>query len=83
MAEEPEPVYTTDEAAEMLGGISTTVLRRMARDRKIGSLRTGRTYTFPASVINDYIAGNTVKQLGPNPLGLTNRSLARARRGDL
>jgi excisionase family DNA binding protein len=83
MAEEPEPVYTTDEAAEKLGGISTTVLRRMARDRKIGYLRTGRTYTFPASAISAYIAGNTVKQQAPNPHGLTDRSLARARRGDI
>ena len=79
---EPEPVYTTDEAAEKLR-ITPNVLRRLARDKRIGSLRTGRTYTFPATVINDYIAGNTVKQSPPNPMGLTDRSLARARRGDI
>jgi len=79
---EPEPVYTTDEAAKKLR-ITPLVLRRLARDKRIGYLRTGRTYTFPASALSEYIAGNTVKQSPPNPMGLTDRSLARARRGDI
>lgn len=82
MADEPEPVYTTDEAAKRLR-VSTNVLKRLAREHRIGYVRTGRTYTFPASVITEYLTGNTVKQSAPNPWGLTDRSLARARRGDI
>ena len=79
---ELEDVNSLAAAAEYLG-ISDTVLRRLARDRKIGFLRIGRSYTFPREVIVTYVEGNTIKQMPPNPHGLTDRSLARLRRGEL
>lgn len=80
--EEPERVYTAEEAAEHLK-VTPLVLKRMARNKTIGYLRIGRTYTFPASVIREFQAGNTVKQSAPNPWGLTDTSLSRARRGQI
>jgi excisionase family DNA binding protein len=79
---DPEKVFSLDEAADWLG-VSANVLKKYAREHRIGYVRTGRTYSFPASVITEYLTGNTVKQSAPNPWGLTDRSLARARRGDI
>jgi excisionase family DNA binding protein len=79
---ELKDVNSMDDTAEYLG-ISTLVLKRMARERKIGFLRIGRTYVFPREVIETYVKGNTIQQSPPNPHGLTNRSLQRLRRGEL
>jgi excisionase family DNA binding protein len=79
---ELEDVNSLAATAEYLG-ISETVLRRLARDRKIGFLRIGRSYTFPREVIATYVEGNTIALMPPNPHGLTDRSLERLRRGEL
>lgn len=67
-------VNSMDATAEYLG-ISTLVLKRMARDRIIGFLRIGRTYVFPREVIETYVKGNTIQQSPPNPHGLTDGAL--------
>lgn len=77
---ELEDINSLDKTAEYLG-ISVTVLRRLARDRKIGFLRIGRSYFFPREVIRAYVDGNTVSQSPPNPHGLTERGLQNLRRG--
>ena len=59
---ELQDVNSLDETADYLG-VSVTVLRRMARDRKIGFLRIGRSYVFPREVIRAYVEENTIKQL--------------------
>jgi excisionase family DNA binding protein len=77
---ELEDVNSLAATAEYLG-ISETVLRRLARDRKIGFLRIGRSYMFPREVVKTYVEGNTITQMPPNPLGLTDGALRNVRRG--
>ena len=76
---ELQDINSLDTTADYLG-VSPVVLRRMARDHKIGFLRTGRAYTFPCEVIREYVEGHTIKQSPPNPWGLTDRSLQNTRR---
>ena len=79
---ELKDVNSMDDTAEYLG-ISTNVLKRLARERKIGFLRIGRKYVFPREVIETYVKGNIVQQPPSNPHGLTDRSLRRVNRGEL
>lgn len=72
-------VNSMDATAEYLG-ISTNVLKRLARDRKIGFLRIGRTYVFPREVIETYVKGNTIQQSPSNPHGLTDGALRNLQR---
>ena len=74
---ELKDVNSMDDTAEYLG-ISTLVLKRLARERKIGFLRIGRKYVFPREVIETYVKWNIVQQSPINPHGLTDRSLRRA-----
>ena len=77
---ELQDVNSLEETADYLG-VSVTVLRRMARDHKIGFLRIGRSYVFPREVIRAYVEGNTIKQSPPNPHGLTDGALRNLNRG--
>lgn len=77
---ELQDVKSLEETADYLG-VSVTVLRRMARDRKIGFLRIGRSYVFPREVIRTYVEGNTIKQSPPNPHGLNDGALRNLNRG--
>jgi len=73
-------VNSLDEAAAYLR-LTPTKLRELARTKRIGSLKEGRTWLFTREVITRYLADNTQEQAAPNPWGLTNASLRRVRRG--
>ena len=71
-------VNSLQETADYLR-LSPAKLKDMARSKRIGSLREGRTWLFPREVIKTYLADNTTEQAGPNPWGLTDASLRRVR----
>lgn len=54
---------------------------QLAQARKLAGIKEGRTWIFPRQAITDYLEQN-LTQVVPdsNPWGLTDRSLARARR---
>ena len=56
-----------------------TVLLSMARRQVIGSLKQGRTRTFPREAIAAYAKAHTTEALPSNPFGLTNTSARRLR----
>jgi excisionase family DNA binding protein len=78
-----EPVWSLEEAAHRLGETPPGVLLDMARAKKIGSLKVGRTWTFPQSVLDDYVEAHTTRQKPVNPGGLTDAALRRLNRGDI
>jgi len=47
---------------------------------KIGSIKEGRTRTFPRAAIEAYVEANTIHPVTPPPFGLTERSARRVRR---
>lgn len=71
-------VNSLDEAAAYLR-VPPSALARLARAGKIGSLKTGKTRTFPRECLEAYVAENTTPATPPNPHGLTDRAAARIR----
>jgi excisionase family DNA binding protein len=71
-------VSSLEEAAEYLR-VKPTTLAALARAGKIGSLKSGRTLTFPRDCVEAYIAANTSAAVTANPHGLTDRSLSRVK----
>lgn len=74
-----DDVNTLDETAGYLK-ISPDALARLARARKIGTLKQGRALTFTRAAILEYIEGNATPAIAPNPHGLTDRAWARIQR---
>lgn len=75
---ELDEVNTIDQAAAFLK-IEPAQLRRLVGSQKIGSLKSGRTLTFPREAIEAYVEKYQSKPLPANPHGLTNVSAARIR----
>lgn len=73
-------VNSLDETAAYLR-LTPAKLRALARTKRIGSLKEGRTWLFTREVITKYLADNTREQAAPNPWGLTDAALRRNRRG--
>ena len=73
------PINSADEAAAYLR-ISRPFLLALARRGKIGALKQGQAWTFPAEAIEAYVESNTRNALPANPHGLTDSSLRRVKR---
>lgn len=73
-----DDVSTLDETATYLR-ITPATLARLARAQKIGSIKQGRTRTFPRAAVEAYVVENTETVLPPNPHGLTDQALRRVR----
>lgn len=73
-------VNTLEEAAAYLR-LTPRKLRELARSKRIGSLKEGRSWLFTREVITTYLKGNTQEQAAPNPWGLTDASARRLRAG--
>ena len=72
-------VNSAQETADYLK-LDLPVLVRLARAKKIGSIKEGRTRTFPRAAVLEYVESHTVKA-SPNPWGLSDSSLASIRDG--
>jgi excisionase family DNA binding protein len=50
-----EPLLCAEQAADLLGGIHTKTLQRMARSGSVPSHRIGRGWFFRASELNEWL----------------------------
>jgi len=77
----PEPVYTIDEAAELLR-VAPSRVRALTKGPapKLGFIPSGRTVTIPESAIDLYIQTYKVDATPPNQFGLTAASARRIRK---
>ena len=66
--EELRAVNSLEATAAYLG-VTTNVLANMARRGKIGSLKIGRTVTFPKQVIDQYSQDHRRPAAPPSPWG--------------
>lgn len=72
-------INSLEEAAEYLR-LTPEAIVRLARAKKLGSIKIGRTRTFPREALEEFAAANTVKA-EPNAWGLTDSSLRGIREG--
>jgi excisionase family DNA binding protein len=81
VSSELSDVSSLEEAAAYLR-LSPDKLRRMARAKQIGHIKTGRQYLFPRAAVESYVRDHTVDPLpsGVPPWGVSERSLVRLRR---
>lgn len=74
-----QDMNTADEAAEYLR-LTPDKLKRMARSKQIGHIKSGRDYIFPRQAIADWVTANTVEHIPTvNPWGISDSSLRRIR----
>lgn len=74
-----QDMNTADEAAEYLR-LTPDKLKRMARSKQIGHIKSGRDYIFPRQAITDWVTANTVEHIPTvNPWGISDSSLRRIR----
>lgn len=80
-------IYTAAEAAERLRLLKdnqpdSEKVKTLARQRKLGHIRSGRSYLFKEEHLEQYLADNEVPATTrtANPRGLTDTSLRRIRR---
>lgn len=80
---ELEDVNSLEQAAEYLK-VTPEKLRRMARAKELGHIKTGRQYLFPREALEIYVKEHTVERLPPsvNPWGISDRSLRRLQEQD-
>jgi hypothetical protein len=71
-----EDVNSLEGTAAYLKISNPDILRRMARNRKIGYLKQGAKYIFTREVIETYLANNTIPQDAPKT-GMTDSSRRR------
>lgn len=50
-----ERLLSTDEAANMLGGLHPKTLMRLAREGEVPAIKIGRCWFFRASVLNTWV----------------------------
>lgn len=74
-----EDINSAEQTADYLK-ISVDALKRLAYQKKIGSLKQGRTLTFPRAVVEAYVEANVSPATPANPFGLTDASLRRVRK---
>lgn len=79
MPETPEVLDLAEAVAYLR--IDEKRLRSMVAKHRIGHIKLGHTITFPRAALEAWVAENTTAALGPNPYGLSDRSLARVQRG--
>lgn len=71
-----DDVNSIEQAAAYLK-IDETKLRRLVYQQKIGSLKSGRTLTFPRAALEAYVEKYQTAALPGNPHGLTDASWRR------
>lgn len=71
-----------EQAADYLGGdpITAKTVKALARAKRIGHIKIGRTTVFPVAALDAYIEAHTV-QPQENPWGLTDAALRTVRDG--
>ena len=75
-----EDINTLEQTAEYLK-LTEYQVKELVRHGKIGSVKVGRTRTFPRQAIEAFIDQNTIAPKPPNPHGLTDASWRRIQRG--
>jgi excisionase family DNA binding protein len=50
-----EPLISSKEAAELLGGLHRKTVERMARRKEIPAMKVGKYWMFRASLLDDWI----------------------------
>ena len=76
-----QDMNTADEAADYLR-LTPDKVKRMARAKQIGHIRSGRDYIFPRESIEDWKKQHTIEPLpSTNAWGLSDSSLRRLRQG--
>lgn len=75
-----EDVNSLEQAADYLK-VTPEKLRRMARTKQVGHIRSGRQYLFTRSALEAYVKAHTVDPLptGVPPWGLAESSIRRLR----
>ena len=73
---ELEDINSLEQTAEFLK-ITEYQVKELVRLGKIGSVKVGRTRTFPRDAIETFVRENTIAPKPPNPHGLTDASWRR------
>ncbi len=57
-----EPLLSAEQAAQLLGGMHTKTLQRMARNNEVPAYRIGRFWLFRASELNGWLQVQSSRQ---------------------
>lgn len=78
-----EDVNSLDQAAEYLK-VTPEKLRRIARSKQVGHIKSGRQYLFPRVALEAYVQSQTIDAIpsGVPPWGLAESSIRRLRQDE-